>query len=77
MTLIIEVKGYRNEAAVEKANTMKAFWVPGVNNLKKFGRWAFVEFQGDVFKGKASLQEAVDRLMTKYAQQNEQTDAAE
>ena len=56
---------------------MKAFWVPGVNNLKKFGRWAFVEFQGDVFEGKASLQEAVDRLMTKYAQQNEQIDAAE
>ena len=54
---------------------MKAFWVPGVNNLKKFGRWAFVEFQGDVLKGKASLQ-AVDRLMTKYAQQNKQTYAA-
>lgn len=77
LNLIIEVKGYRGEASIEKANTMKAFWVPGVNNLKKFGRWAFVEFQGDVFEGKASLQEAVDRLMTKYAQQNEQTDAAE
>ena len=56
---------------------MKAFWVPGVNNLKKFGRWTFVEFQGDVFEGKASLQEAVDRLMTKYVQQNEETGAAE
>ncbi len=77
LNLIIEVKGYRGEASIEKANTMKAFWVPGVNNLKKFGRWAFVEFQGDVFEGKASLQEAVDRLMTKYARKNEQTDAAE
>jgi type III restriction enzyme len=77
LNLVVEVKGYRNEAAVEKANTMKAFWVPGVNNLKKFGRWAFVEFQGDVFEGKANLQESVDRLMTSYAQKNENTDAAE
>ena len=77
LNLIIEVKGYRGEASIEKANTMKAFWVPGVNNLKKFGRWAFVEFQSDMFEGKASLQEAVDRLMTKYAQHNEKTDAAE
>ena len=23
---------------------MRAYWVPGVNNLKKFGRWAFAEF---------------------------------
>jgi type III restriction enzyme len=77
LNLIIEVKGYRNEAAVEKANTMKAFWVPGVNNLKKFGRWAFVEFQGNVFDGKTSLQEAVDRLLTGYAAANEQGNAAE
>ena len=77
LNLIIEVKGYRGEASIEKANTMKAFWVPGVNNLKKFGRWAFVEFQGDVFEGKTSLQEAVDRLLTGFAAINEQDDAAE
>ena len=77
LNLIIEVKGYRGEASIEKANTMKAFWVPGVNNLNKFGRWAFVEFQGDVFQGKTSLQEAVDRLMTSYAQQIKHNDAAE
>ena len=23
---------------------MKAYWVPGVNNLHKFGRWEFAEF---------------------------------
>ena len=69
LNLINEVKGYRNEAAVEKSNTMKAFWVPGVNNLKKFGRWAFAEFQSDSFDGKSNLQESVDRLMTKFANQ--------
>ena len=23
---------------------MRAYWVPGVNNLGKFGRWTFAEF---------------------------------
>jgi len=23
---------------------METYWVPGVNNLGKFGRWAFAEF---------------------------------
>ncbi len=70
LNLVIEVKGYRNEASVEKSNTMKAFWVPGVNNLKKFGRWAFIEFQGDVFESKASLKKSLDELIVSYAQRN-------
>jgi type III restriction enzyme len=44
LNLIVEIKGYRGEDAKEKANTMRAYWAPGVNNLKKFGRWAFAEF---------------------------------
>lgn len=23
---------------------MRAYWVPGVNNLERYGRWAFAEF---------------------------------
>ncbi len=42
--LIVEIKGYRREDAKEKKATMETYWVPGVNNLKKYGRWAFVEF---------------------------------
>ena len=38
--LIVEIKGYRQENAKDKANTMRAYWVPGVNNLGRFGRWA-------------------------------------
>jgi type III restriction enzyme len=41
---VIEVKGFRGEDAEEKANTMNAYWVPGVNNLQTYGRWAFGEF---------------------------------
>jgi type III restriction enzyme len=41
--LVIETKGYRGEDAVEKATTMNSYWIPGVNNLNEFGRWAFLE----------------------------------
>jgi type III restriction enzyme len=44
LNLIVEIKGFRSEDAKEKANTMRAYWVPGVNNLERYGRWAFAEF---------------------------------
>jgi type III restriction enzyme len=47
--LIVEIKGYRREDAKEKKSTMETYWVPGVNNLKQHGRWAFAEFT-DVFR---------------------------
>jgi type III restriction enzyme len=42
--LIVEIKGYRREDAKEKKATMETYWVPGVNNLKSHGHWAFAEF---------------------------------
>ncbi len=42
--LIVEIKGYRREDAKEKKSTMETYWIPGVNNLGAYGRWAFVEF---------------------------------
>jgi len=42
--LIVEIKGYRREDAKEKKATMETYWVPGVNNHGKYGRWAFAEF---------------------------------
>lgn len=47
--LIVEIKGYRREDAKEKKSTMDTYWVPGVNNLGSYGRWAFAEFT-DVFQ---------------------------
>ena len=47
--LVVEIKGYRREDAKEKKSTMDTYWVPGVNNLKEFGRWAFAEFT-DVYE---------------------------
>lgn len=45
LNLVVEIKGYRGEDAKEKANTMRAYWVPGVNNLGRFGRWEFAELK--------------------------------
>jgi len=42
--LIVEIKGYRREDAKGKKATMETYWVPGVNNLGTYGRWAFAEF---------------------------------
>lgn len=43
--LVVEIKGYRGEDAKEKKSTMETYWVPGVNRLGTFGRWAFVELK--------------------------------
>jgi type III restriction enzyme len=47
--LVIETKGYRREDAKDKKLTMETYWVPGVNNLGTFGRWAFAELT-DVYQ---------------------------
>jgi type III restriction enzyme len=44
LNLIVEIKGYRREDAKEKKSTMETYWIPGVNNLRTYGRWAFAEF---------------------------------
>jgi len=42
--VVVEIKGYRGEDAKDKKATMDTCWVPGVNNLRVCGRWAFAEF---------------------------------
>ena len=42
--LVVEIKGFRAEDAIEKKSTMDTYWVPGVNHLGSYGRWAFAEF---------------------------------
>ena len=68
LNLIVEIKGYRGEDAKEKANTMRAYWVPGVNNLGKFGRWAFAEFTA-VYEIETDFQKLIVSLQAKEAVQ--------
>lgn len=46
--LVVEIKGYRREDAKDKKSTIETYWIPGVSNLKSYGRWAFAEFR-DVY----------------------------
>jgi type III restriction enzyme len=58
LQLIVEIKGYRNEQAKTKRLTMDTYWVPGVNNGKRFGRWAFAEFT-DIFSMPMDLEDEI------------------
>jgi type III restriction enzyme len=60
LSLIVEIKSYRGEDAKEKANTMRAYWVPGVNNLGKHGRWTFAEFTA-VYEIRAEFDKLVEK----------------
>jgi type III restriction enzyme len=57
--LVVEIKGYRREDAKEKKATMDTYWVPGVNNLGSYGRWAFAEFC-DVYEMQADFEAKVE-----------------
>ena len=41
--LIVEIKGQQDGNTDDKKATMETYWVPGVNNLKTYGRWDFVQ----------------------------------
>ena len=59
LQLIVEIKGFRGEDAKDKKTTMDVYWIPGVNNLKTYGRWAFAEFT-DVFEIQTDFAKAVE-----------------
>jgi type III restriction enzyme len=56
--LIVEIKGYRQEDAKIKKETMDTYWIPGVNNHGTFGRWAFAEFT-DVYEMQDDFEQEV------------------
>ena len=62
--LVIEIKGYRREDAKEKKSTMETYWVPGVNHLGAYGRWAFAEFT-DVYQIEADFEAKVESEFNK------------
>ena len=61
LNLIVEIKGYRGEDAREKKNTMEAYWLPGVNALGQYGRWAFAEFTA-VYDIDSGLRALIDTM---------------
>jgi type III restriction enzyme len=58
--LVVEIKGYRGEDAKEKKGTMDTYWVPGVNRLGTYGRWAFAEFT-DIYEIESDFKVKVEK----------------
>ena len=67
LNLIIEIKGYRGEDAKDKKTTMETYWVPGVNNLGTYGRWAFGELT-DVGTLSEDLEEVIEKEVDQVIQ---------
>jgi len=64
LNLVVEIKGYRGEDAKDKKSTMETYWVPGVNNLGTYGRWAFAELT-EVFQIESDFEAKVEAEFNK------------
>ena len=73
LLLVVEIKGYRREDAKAKKTTMETFWIPGVNHLGTYGRWAFAEFT-EVFRIESDFEAKVasefDKLLASASTQS-------
>ena len=65
--LIVEIKGFRGEDVKDKHSTMETYWIPGVNNLGRFGRWDFVELS-DVWEMESDLSDKLEQEVDKIIQ---------
>lgn len=45
LNLLIEVTGKKDDKKTMKVKTAREFWIPAVNNIDKFGKWAILEIQ--------------------------------
>ena len=66
LNLVLEVKGMRDETDKAKAQTARELWVPGVNALGGYGRWAYAEFRDWAAMGE-DFAALVDSLMSQSA----------
>ena len=64
LNLVVEIKGYRNQDAMAKKLTMETYWVPGVNNFHRYGRWAFAEFT-DIYDMEAGFDKLIQTAARK------------
>jgi len=68
LNLVVEIKGYRREDAKDKKLTMENYWIPGVNNDGRFGRWAFAEFS-DGYQIQIDFEDKVDSEFQKMLEE--------
>jgi type III restriction enzyme len=68
LNLVVEIKGYRGEDAKFKKEVMDVYWIPGLNRLGLYGRWAFAEFR-DIFDIEADFKAKVEAEFVKMMEQ--------
>jgi type III restriction enzyme len=75
LRLVVEIKGYRGENAKAKKEIMEVFWVPGINHLKNYGRWGFLELN-EVYRMESEFEAKVeaefDKMMHKVVVNNKE-----
>jgi type III restriction enzyme len=69
--LVVEVKGFKGEDAREKKGTMEAYWIPGVNHLKSFGHWEFLELDS-VHEMDSDFEKKINEMLERYSTRNKQ-----
>ena len=52
-------QGYRGENAKAKKEAMEVFWIPGINRLEGYGRWAFLELK-EVYRMESEFEAKVE-----------------
>jgi len=63
LRLVIEIKGRRQNDAKVKAETMRTHWIPGVNHLGTYGRWAVAEFT-DAYAMEEEFKKTIEAAVT-------------
>lgn len=66
--LVVEIKGYRGEDAKAKKQAMDVYWVPGINRLGGYGRWAFAELK-EVYRIETDFDAKVEMEIKKMLEQ--------
>ena len=61
--LVIEVKGFVNEDVNNKRTAIEGQWIPGVNRLGSYGKWAFGQFES-AFSMKQDFENFISQFLT-------------
>jgi type III restriction enzyme len=66
LNLVVEISGYPKGDKPIKPGNMRTYWLQGVNNLGRFGRWDFAEFT-DAFEIDAQFDALMMSLFSRKA----------
>jgi len=68
LNLILEVTGKKDDKKIIKVKTTKEFWVPAMNNLGKYGKWAILEIQ-DIHETQNLIRIGIEQGFDKIAKE--------